>query len=140
MSFGNFNNGNKMTPMSEINTTPFVDVMLVLLIIFIVTAPLLTSAVPINLPNSKSVATPDSPDVVNLSINEKGKMFWNDLEINNKELPKFLSQAMIDSKGKTELHIRADRETKYFKITDIMNEAQKAGIVKLGFVNKVVEK
>ncbi len=140
MSFGNFSSNNRNAPMSEINTTPFVDVMLVLLIIFIVTAPLLTNTVSINLPNSKSVATPDAPDVVNLSINEKGKMFWNDLEINRKELPKFLAQAMVDSKGKAELHIRADRETKYFKITEIMSEAQKAGISKLGFVSKVAEK
>ena len=136
MSFGGFEKNNNSSPMSEINTTPLVDVMLVLLIIFMVTAPLITNTININLPNSKSAASQEKPNVINLSLDDQGKLFWNGKQINEQELPQLL-QNEVAKKRDTELHLQADRNTRYQKITDIMTEANKAGISKLGFVSKV---
>ncbi len=135
MSFGGFEKNNN-TAMSEINTTPLVDVMLVLLIIFIVTAPLITNTVNVNLPSAKTAPTEQKPNVVNISIDEKGRLFWNNKQIDEADLPALLAKAK-ESKNETELHLQADRDTRYQKITEVMSEAQKAGINKLGFVSKV---
>jgi len=136
MSFGGFDKNNNAAPMSEINTTPLVDVMLVLLIIFMVTAPLITNTTNINLPNSKTTASLEKPNVINISLDEMGRIFWNGKEISQENLPQLLQNAMAIKKD-TELRLQADRETRYQKITDIMTEANKAGITKLGFVTKV---
>ncbi len=122
--------------MSEINTTPLVDVMLVLLIIFIITAPLITNTVNINLPNSKSSASPQIPNVINIGLDAQERLFWNGKEIQEQDLPKLLTEAAKD-KPNTELRLQADRNTRYEEITKIMTEAQKAGITKLGFSTKV---
>ena len=135
MSFGGFNKQNS-APMSEMNTTPLADVMLVLLIIFIITAPLITNSVNINLPNSKSSATPEKPNVVNVGIDEKGKLFWNGKEINEDQLDLMLEDA-IKNNPNTELRLQADRNTRYEKITDIMTKADKSGISKMGFATRV---
>ncbi len=134
MSFGGFSQKNNM-PMSEINTTPLVDVMLVLLVIFIITAPLITHNVNINLPNSKSAASPQKPDIINIGLDDKGKLFWNGKEIEEKDLPKLLTDA-AQNKPDIEMRLQADRNTRYEEITEIMTEAQKAGITKLGFSTK----
>ncbi len=134
MSFGGFSKQNS-APMSEMNTTPLVDVMLVLLIIFIITAPLITNSVNINLPSSKSSATPQKPNVVNVAIDEKERLFWNGKEINEDQLALMLEDA-VKNNSNTELQLQADRNTRYEKITNIMTEADKAGISKMGFVTK----
>lgn len=121
--------------MSEINTTPLVDVMLVLLIIFMVTAPLITNTVNINLPNSKTAASPEKPNVINLSIDAQGNLSFNKKTISDADLPQLLQNEVTKNKD-TELRLQADRDTRYQKITDIMTEANKAGISKLGFVSK----
>ena len=135
MSFGSFDQNGAYAPMSEINTTPLVDVMLVLLIIFIITAPLLTHSVPVNLPVTGSNVEPEKPDVITLSLNSEGKIFWNDVAISEQELPQRL-EAASGHKPQPELHLRADRDTRYQKIVEIMSTAQKAGIQKMGFVSK----
>ena len=122
--------------MSEINTTPLVDVMLVLLIIFIVTAPLITSNVNINLPTSKSSASQDKPNIINIGLDDKGRLFWNNKEIKEQDLSRLLSEAAQD-KPNTEIRLQADRNTRYEQITKIMTEAQSAKINKLGFSTKV---
>lgn len=135
MSFGGFEKQNN-APMAEINTTPLVDVMLVLLIIFIVTAPLITNNVSVNLPKTKSVATPQKPSVIKIGLNEKGQMFWNGTAISKADLVTLFADTAKD-KPDTELHLEADKDSRYQEITEIMVEAQKAGITKLGFVSKV---
>jgi biopolymer transport protein ExbD len=135
MSFGGFNKQSN-APMSEMNTTPLVDVMLVLLIIFIITAPLITNSVNINLPSSKSAATPQKPNVVNVGIDEKEKLFWNGKEINEDQLALMLEDA-VKNNPNTELRLQADRNTRYEKITDVMTKADKAGINKMGFATRV---
>jgi biopolymer transport protein ExbD len=132
MSFGGFSSKKNEAPMSEINTTPLVDVMLVLLIIFIITAPIITSNVKIDLPSSKSSASLKTPNVINVSLDENGQLFWNEKAILSQDLPELLKDA-AKNKPDTELRLQADRNTKYEKITDIMVEAKEAGITKLGF-------
>ncbi len=133
---GNTSNNEAHTqPMSEINTTPLVDVMLVLLVIFIITAPLLTHAVKIDLPQATSQTLPEEPEVITLAIDGAGKTYWNDVPMVQGELKQKLLQA-ADVKPQPELQIRADRETKYQVLAEVMADAQNAGITKLGFVSE----
>jgi biopolymer transport protein ExbD len=122
-------------PMSEINTTPLVDVMLVLLVIFIITAPLLTHAVKIDLPQASSQPLPEKPEVVSISIDSTGKMYWNDAVIVPGEL-KIKLQEIAGKKPQPELNIRADKETRYQVLAEVMADAQNVGISKLGFVSE----
>jgi biopolymer transport protein ExbD len=126
---------NHSTPMSEINTTPLVDVMLVLLVIFIITAPLLTHAVKIDLPQASSQPLPEKPEVVSIAIDGAGKMYWNDVPMVQGELKEKLQQ-VADKKPQPELHIRADKETRYQLLAEVMADAQNAGITKLGFLSE----
>ena len=126
---------NHSVPMSEINTTPLVDVMLVLLVIFIITAPLLTHAVKIDLPQASSQPLPEKPEVVSISIDGTGKMYWNDAPMVQGELKEKLQQ-VASKKPQPELHIRADKETRYQLLAEVMADAQNAGITKLGFLSE----
>ena len=133
---GNASNNEAHTqPMSEINTTPLVDEMLVLLVIFIITAPLLTHAVKIELPQATSQTLPEEPKVITLAIDNAGKTYWNDAPLVQGELKQKLLQA-ADIKPQPELQIRADKETKYQVLAEVMADAQNAGITKLGFVSE----
>ncbi len=134
MAFGSFNEqGGGQQPMSEINVTPLVDVMLVLVIIFIITAPLLTHGIKIDLPKASSTANPEKPETVTLSLDEKGKVFWNDQPVADDQLPAMMAEA-AKKQPQPELHLRADRETRYQKLAEIMSAARNAGLTKLGFV------
>lgn len=122
-------------PMSEINTTPLVDVMLVLLVIFIITAPLLTHAVKIDLPQASSQPLPEKPNVISLAIDSAGKMYWNDLQMAQAELAVKLQEA-ASTKPQPEINVRADKETRYQILAEVIADAQNAGITKLGFVSE----
>lgn len=122
-------------PMAEINTTPLVDVMLVLLVIFIITAPLLTHAVKIDLPQASSQPLPEKPEVISVSIDALGNMYWNDTPMVAGEL-KVKLQEIVGKKPQPELNIRADKETRYQVLAEVMADAQNAGITKLGFVSE----
>lgn len=135
MAFGGFNENNNQAPMAEINVTPMVDVMLVLLVIFIITAPLFTHAVKLDLPNAQSTAAPEKPETITLSINAEGKLFWNNAEINEPELMQRFAIA-AQKKPVPELHLRADKSTRYEVIAKVMAGAQNNGISKIGFVTK----
>jgi biopolymer transport protein ExbD len=123
------------SPMSEINTTPLVDVMLVLLVIFIITAPLLTHAVKIDLPKASSQLLPDKPEVITVSIDAAGKMYWNDVPMASGELKQKLGQIAMQE-PQPELNIRADKETRYQVLAEVMADAQNVGVSKLGFVSE----
>src|SRR5690606_30815621 len=123
-SFGGFDKQGS-APFGEINTTMLVDVMLVLLIIFIVAAPLITNTALVILPCAKSKATTDKPTVINVSINSTGQLFFNGRAITKDDLAVLLSEA-VQGKAETELRLQADRDTRYQEITEIMAEAQKA--------------
>lgn len=122
-------------PMSEINTTPLVDVMLVLLVIFIMTAPLLTHAVKVDLPQATSKPVEEKPDSVDLAIDAEGNVFWNDQKLSEGELDQKLLQ-VSQQKNPSELQIRADKNTRYQVLSEVLAKAQTHGVTKLGFVSQ----
>lgn len=134
MSFGNLDSSNHKQPMAEINTTPMVDVMLVLLVIFIITAPLFTHAIKLDLPTAQSPAAPEKAETITLSIDSAGKLFWNNESLADDEsLKQRFAKASLQ-KPQPELLLRADKDTRYEKIASVMSAAQQAGISKIGFV------
>lgn len=136
MAFGGLDRGNNPQPMAEINTTPLVDVMLVLLVVFIITAPLLTHAVRIDLPSANAPVAAQQPETVAVSIDAAGTMHWNDEPLDGLEAldARLLQAAALDPQP--ELHLRADRSTRYERIAAVMASAQQAGIAKIGFVTE----
>ena len=133
MAFGGFNEGGSVQPMVEINTTPLVDVMLVLLVIFIITAPLFHQAVPIDLPQVDATRIEDPPRTIQLALDADGRLLIDGAPIERAAVDAALRAA---APGKPELHLRADRATRYEKVADIMAAAQRAGIVKIAFVTE----
>ena len=133
MAFGSFNEGGGGQPMAEINTTPLVDVMLVLLVIFIITAPIFHQAVPIDLPQVASTKIDEKPEVIQLAVDAEGGLFWNGEAISRT----VLDERFVAAAGKQpELHLRADRKVPYEKVADVMAAAQRAQIVKIAFVTQ----
>ncbi len=120
-------------PMSEINVTPMVDVMLVLLIIFMITAPLITHKIAVDLPQAAAAKNPDKPDIVTLSIDAAGKLYWNDQPVTADEWKVRVRSAAL-KEPQPELHLRAEKTTQYQQLAEIMADAQAAGMVKIGFV------
>lgn len=133
MAFGGFNDNSHQAPMAEINVTPMVDVMLVLLVIFIITAPLFTHAVKLELPTASSAPAPEKPESITLSINAEGKLFWNNAAVNLDELGMRFATA-AQKKPQPELQLRADKSTRYEVIAQVMSAAQTNGMTKIGFV------
>jgi biopolymer transport protein ExbD len=134
MPFGGFErHGGTPQPMAEINVTPLVDVMLVLLVIFIITAPLLTNSVKIDLPKASSNPNITRPDHIEFGIREDGSLFWNGEKVEAASLPgRFAIEAK--KQPQPELHIRADRLAHYELVAQVMSRAAKAGLVRIGFV------
>ena len=119
------------TPMAEINMIPLVDVMLVLLIIFMITAPLLAHKIKIDLPQASTVLLEEKPDTIVLSLLADGTMYLNDVPIERKAmLERFSSEAQ--RKPQPELHLHVDRTTQFEVLASIMADAQNAGLVKVG--------
>jgi biopolymer transport protein ExbD len=134
MAFGSFKAGSESAPMAEINMVPLIDVMLVLLVIFIITAPLLTHAVKIDLPKASSHANLTKPDHIALSIDGNGQLFWNGERMERSELnDRMAAAAKIDPQP--ELHLRADKTTQYQALAEVMASAGKAGLTRIGFVS-----
>jgi biopolymer transport protein ExbD len=135
MAFGSFDSG-ASRPMVEINTTPLVDVMLVLLIIFLVTAPLMTQSVRVDLPQASAQTTDIKPETIRLALDAQGTLYWNDTPIAKEEEQNLESrlQAIIRLDPQTEVQFSADRETRYQRVAEIMATAKRAGVVKLGFI------
>ena len=134
MAFGSFGAEDGARPMAEINTTPLVDVMLVLLVIFIITAPLFQQAVQIALPRVDSSKIDDKPLVLQVAIDDGGQLFLNSAPVGRDDLVSHFNHAVHAGPGIPEMHLRADRGTRYERLTDVMALAQKAGIEKIAFV------
>jgi biopolymer transport protein ExbD len=134
MAFGGFEQGTGSSqPMSDINVTPLVDVMLVLLVIFIVTAPLFTHAVRVDLPQAESQPTPKKPETVMLAIDGRGSLLWNDEAVTLADLAPLLAEAAV-KQPQPEIHLYADRETRYQELAEVMAAVQTAGLQKIGFI------
>lgn len=119
--------------MADINVTPMVDVMLVLLVIFIITAPLFTHAVKLDLPSAQSASVEEKPNTITLSIDSDGKLFWNDAPIEKGDLNVKLTEVAAKN-PQPELQLRADKATRYETIAQVMAAAQGNGMTKIGFV------
>ncbi|MDO9598732.1 MAG: biopolymer transporter ExbD [Azoarcus sp.] len=133
MAFGGFSQGSERLPTSEINMVPLIDVMLVLLIVFMITAPLLTHSVKIDLPKAASQPNVEKPETVTLALDAVGKMYWNDEPLSEDALNARLRDAAAKS-PQPELHLRADQDTRYQKLAELMSAAREAGIEKMGFI------
>ena len=129
------NQDNKEEVMSEINVTPLVDVMLVLLIIFILTVPVLTHSVSMELPKATSTPNEIKPDVVTLSITKDNNILWDNKVISESQLQEKLV-TIATQQPQPEIEFRADHQVEYGRVVRIMATAQKAGIEKLGFITQ----
>lgn len=117
----------------EINTTPLVDVMLVLLIIFIITIPVINDNVKIDLPQATNQHNEIQPENINLSINSQGVVYWNTEIIDDKQMSARIAEASKRT-PQPELHLRAERTTQYEKIVQVMAAAQSGGLRRIGFI------
>ncbi|TFV88157.1 biopolymer transporter ExbD [Oxalobacteraceae bacterium OM1] len=138
MAFGGFNDNKQQAPMADINVTPMVDVMLVLLVIFIITAPLFTHAIKLDLPNAASAPAPEKPETISLSINGEGRIFWGNDPVQLQDLAPRLAEASKKN-PQPELQLRADKGTRYEVIAEVMAAAQNNGMNKMGFVTDARE-
>jgi len=139
MSVGS-DSGDEDAVMSEINTTPLVDVMLVLLIIFLITSPVVLKLQKIQLPIETNQAAKTTPEDVNIVINKDGDMYWNQKRLSNTdELFDFLSKESVKL-PQPEVKIRGDQTTRYEFIGKVLYTAQRAGIQKVGFITEPPDK
>ncbi|MDP3270818.1 biopolymer transporter ExbD [Limnobacter sp.] len=130
-----FNSYDDQQEMSEINITPMVDVMLVLLIIFIITVPVITHSVKVDLPQASQQPTEVKPDVVTLTVQRDGSLMWNDETLTFENLELRL-QAVAQQEKQPELRIQGDKAVEYEKVVQVMAAAQRAGVEKLGFMTE----
>ena len=133
MAIGTQDDSDQM--LSEINMIPFIDVMLVLLIIFIITVPVIKHAVPIDLPRASSQKLQDKPENVRLSVNADGAYFWNDARITDADFETRLANVAAQD-PQPELHIRGDKAVRYERVALALATAQRAGVRKIGFVTE----
>ena len=134
MSIGGLEDEDK--PMSEINTTPLVDVMLVLLILFLITIPVITQSVKVDLPKAANIPTQTKPENINIAVDTEGRVYWNTALVPNQEalLERIKQVAVMDPQP--EIHLRGDRGTAYEHIGRVMVACQRGGISKVGFITE----
>ena len=133
MSFGRFDSTKAPRLMSEINVTPLVDVMLVLLVIFILTAPLLASSIKLELPRTSAAKATQAPQFVTLVVDKTGVIFVNDQPVTLGALQARLLQTAAQNPD-TEVQLRADSAVPYGQVVAVMGAAQNAGLMRIGFV------
>ena len=121
--------------MSAINTTPLVDVMLVLLIIFLITVPVITQTVPLTLPTARNVATETKPENINIAVDGNGKVYWNLTPVSTDELLERFKTVAV-RQPQPEVHVRGDKSTRYEYVGRVILTAQRAGVQKVGFITE----
>jgi biopolymer transport protein TolR len=133
MAFGRLERTKGDAPMSEINVTPLVDVMLVLVVIFIITAPLLASSIRLDLPKAEGTQPGDAPKFLTVVVDKAGNVFLNDKPVTAPQLATQLATAAKQN-PETEIQLRADQSVPYGKVVEVMGVAHKAGLTRIGFV------
>ena len=133
MAMGSFNSQQNKMPTAEINMTPLVDVMLVLLIIFIITAPLMTHSVKVDLPRAASTPTPEKPMTLQVAINADNLVYVGNDQVDRNVLEERFRNAVAQD-ANVELHLKADRVTRYETVAETMSAARRAGLTRIGFV------
>lgn len=133
MAFGGFNQGEGLPPKSDINMVPLIDVMLVLLVIFIVTAPLLSHSVKLDLPKASAQVMSAKAEKIDLSIDANGVRYWNGAALSREEAAaRFVTEGQKETQP--EIHLRADKTVPYGAVAETLADASKAGLSKIGFV------
>jgi biopolymer transport protein ExbD len=128
--------GDEPGVMSVINTTPLVDVMLVLLIIFLITIPVINKTVKVDLPKAVNIPTQTKPENITVAVDKNGSIYWNDKAMPNRDdLLSHVKAAAVE-KPQPEVHIRADRDAKYEAVGRVLYALQRGGIVKVGFLTE----
>lgn len=135
MAFASFDNKSSGAPMAEINMVPLIDVMLVLLVIFIVTAPLLTHAVKLELPKATTQVNPPQPEKVELAIDAAGIRYWNGEPVTREEaVRRFAAEGA--KPVQPEVHLKADQDVAYRFVAETLADASKAGLTRIGFLTE----
>ena len=135
MAFASFDSRHTATPVAEINMVPLIDVMLVLLVIFIITAPLLTHAVKLDLPKVSSTPNQLKPDKIEFAVDASGQRYWNGEAVTRDQAAKrFLLEGK--KQPQPEVHLRADHAAAYRTVAETLADASKAGLSKIGFVSE----
>ena len=139
MAFGRLERSTGPAPMSDINMTPLIDVMLVLLVIFIITAPLMTSSLKLDLPKTDAATPTAAPTFIAVSIDGSGKLFFGDDPLTREQLMQRVAAA---AKGNPQLEVqlRADQKVPYGQVADLIGLVQKAGLTRIGFVTEAPAK
>jgi biopolymer transport protein ExbD/biopolymer transport protein TolR len=135
MAFGRLERTAGPTPMSDINMTPLIDVMLVLLVIFMITAPLMTSSLKLDLPKTDAAQPTDTPQFVSVAIDPQGKLYFGEEAL---DAPAFAAR-IADAARKnpqTEVQLRADKNVPYGRVAELIGMVQKAGLSRIGFVTE----
>jgi biopolymer transport protein ExbD len=135
MAFASFDAKRSGPPMAEINMVPLIDVMLVLLVIFIVTAPLLTHAVKLELPRASSAVNQNPPQKIEFAIDAAGQRFWNGEPV-DRAVARERFAAAGRHEPKPEIHLRVDATARYREVAETMADAANAGLTKIGFVSQ----
>ncbi len=133
MSFGRLERGGQAAPISDINVTPLVDVLLVLVVILLVTAPLLASALRLDLPQAAGTRPADAPRFLSVAVDAQGQLFVNDQPSSPAELAERLAQP-AQANPDTELRLRADQAVPYGRVVEVVGAAQQAGLSRIAFV------
>ncbi len=132
MAFGSFESSEEIEANAEINMVPFIDVMLVLLIIFMITAPMMSHAVKVDLPKASSQVLPSAVKPIEIAITAEGAVLVNGTAVSAADLPTALKAFSADS----EVHLRADRHADYEHVAQVLAAAAQAGLAKVGFVTE----
>jgi biopolymer transport protein TolR len=133
MAFGRLERTTGPQPMSDINMTPLIDVMLVLLVIFMITAPLMSSSLKLDLPKTDAAQPSDTPDFISVAIDPKGKLFLGDTEIDVATLSRRITET-ARLNPQTEVQLRADQAVPYGRVAELIGVVQKGGLTRIGFV------
>ena len=135
MAFGRLQRAEMSRPMSDINMTPLIDVMLVLLVIFMITAPLMTSSLKLDLPKAEGAKPTDAQQFVTLAIDPQGRTFWGDEPVTLEALRLRVREAAVRNPA-TEVQLRADRTVPYGRVAELIGVVQDGGLSRVGFVTE----
>jgi len=135
MAFGRLERTPGAQPMSDINMTPLIDVMLVLLVIFMITAPLMTSSLKLDLPRTDAAQASDTPLFVSVALDRDGRTFWGDEAVDAATFAERIAAA-AKRNPQTEVQLRADRAVAYGRVAELIGVVQKAGLTRIGFVTE----
>ena len=133
MAFGRLERNPGAQPMSDINMTPLIDVMLVLLVIFMITAPLMTASLKLDLPRTDAASPSDTPQFISVALDREGRMFYGEEQVDAAAFAERVAAAARRN-PQTEVQLRADRAVPYGRVAELIGAVQKAGLTRIGFV------